>query len=310
MRRGQPADGRAEEPADPELLRRMRLGDESALEALYVRYGGLVFTLALRIVGDPELAREVLQDTFLRSWDRCDTYDSGRGRVPWWLMGIARNRAVDVLRSRPHQARLREQERLRSSTHVGEPAGPGGVDAVLSHAVIQALQGLSARSARRSSSPTTGGSLRLRSRGSWRSRWEPSRVAPARPWNACARCSSRSSTRLGSRDSAVTDEHMVDDLAAYALGSLEETERARVEAPPRGLRVLHCPTAGVPGRGRFAAPRSRAGARTARRVGRDPSGRQRAADPARAVGDRNTIAELAAHREVASERWRQRSSCS
>jgi RNA polymerase sigma-70 factor, ECF subfamily len=144
MRRGQPADGRAEEPADPELLRRMRLGDESALEALYVRYGGLVFTLALRIVGDPELAREVLQDTFLRSWDGCDTYDSGRGRVPWWLMGIARNRAIDVLRSRPHQARLREQERLPSSTHVGEPAGPGGVDAVLSHAVIQALQGLSA----------------------------------------------------------------------------------------------------------------------------------------------------------------------
>jgi RNA polymerase sigma-70 factor, ECF subfamily len=144
MKRGQPAGGRAEEPADPELLRRMRLGDESALEALYARYGGLVFTLALRIVGDPELAREVLQDTFLRSWDGCDTYDCGRGRVPWWLMGIARNRAIDVLRSRPHQARLREQERLRSSTPVGEPAVPGGVDAVLSHAVIRALEGLSA----------------------------------------------------------------------------------------------------------------------------------------------------------------------
>jgi RNA polymerase sigma-70 factor, ECF subfamily len=144
MRHGQPASGRADEPADPELLRRMRLGDESALEALYERYGGLVFTLALRIVGDPELAREVLQDTFLRSWDGCDTYDSGRGRVAWWLMGIARNRAIDLLRSRPHQARLREQERLRSSTHVSEPAGPGGVDAVLGHAVIQALQGLSA----------------------------------------------------------------------------------------------------------------------------------------------------------------------
>jgi RNA polymerase sigma-70 factor (ECF subfamily) len=140
MKRGQPAGGRAEEPADPELLRRMRLGDESALEALYARYGGLVFTLALRIVGDPELAREVLQDTFLRSWDGCDTYDCGRGRVPWWLMGIARNRAIDVLRSRPHQARLREQERLRSSTPVGEPAVPGGVDAVLSHAVIRALE--------------------------------------------------------------------------------------------------------------------------------------------------------------------------
>ena len=54
---------------DPELLRRMRLGDESALETLYARYGGLLYTLALRIVGDGDLAREVVQDTFVRSWD-------------------------------------------------------------------------------------------------------------------------------------------------------------------------------------------------------------------------------------------------
>lgn len=132
------ADG--EEPTDPELLRRMRLGDESALEVLYVRYGGLVYTLALRIVGDPELAREVLQDTFLRSWDGREGYDPQRGRVPWWLMGIARNRAVDLLRSRSHQARLREQEPLAASTPAGEPAGPHVMG--LRHAIVSALQGL------------------------------------------------------------------------------------------------------------------------------------------------------------------------
>jgi RNA polymerase sigma-70 factor (ECF subfamily) len=143
MKRGQPAAREAEEPADSELLRRMRLGDESALEALYGRYGGLVFTLALRIVGDSELAREVLQDTFLRSWDGRETYDSSRGRVAWWLMGITRNRAVDLLRSRQHQARLRENERLQSSVHTGEPAAPESGDVVLRHAVTQALEGLS-----------------------------------------------------------------------------------------------------------------------------------------------------------------------
>jgi RNA polymerase sigma-70 factor (ECF subfamily) len=94
---------------DPDLLRRMRLGDESALETLYARYGGLLYTLALRIVGDGELAREVVQDTFLRSWDGRETYDPQRGRVPWWLMGIARNRAIDLLRSRSHQQRIRER---------------------------------------------------------------------------------------------------------------------------------------------------------------------------------------------------------
>jgi RNA polymerase sigma-70 factor (ECF subfamily) len=99
----------AEGVDDSDLLRRMRLGDEGALEALYARYGGLLYTLALRIVGDRELAREVVQDTFLRSWDGRETYDAQRGRVPWWLMGIARNRAIDLLRSRSHQQRIRER---------------------------------------------------------------------------------------------------------------------------------------------------------------------------------------------------------
>src|SRR5262245_4606471 len=144
MRRGPWGGAGAEEPADPELLRRMRLGDEAALEALYARYGGLVFTLALRIVGDPELAREVLQDTFLRSWNGRETYDPGRGRVPWWLMGIARNRAVDLLRSRPHQARLREQEPLPPGTPAGELRHTGASDTVvLRQTVIEALDGLS-----------------------------------------------------------------------------------------------------------------------------------------------------------------------
>src|SRR5262245_60857381 len=101
-----------EEPTDLALLDRMRGGSEAALERLYARYAGLVFTLALRVVHDHELAREVLQDTFLRCWDGRETYDATRGRVAWWLMGIARHRAIDLLRSRSHQARLREGEPL------------------------------------------------------------------------------------------------------------------------------------------------------------------------------------------------------
>src|SRR5262245_16803510 len=130
MRPGSSAREAAEKPVDLELLRQMRLGDESALEALYTRYGGLIFTLALRIVGDPELAREVLQDTFLRCWDGRDAFDPERGRVPWWLMGIARNRAIDLLRSRPHQARLREQHRMRSPVRTSVPPDPSPADAV------------------------------------------------------------------------------------------------------------------------------------------------------------------------------------
>jgi RNA polymerase sigma-70 factor, ECF subfamily len=138
----QPLPGKgSDEPSDLELLRRMRGEDETALEILYNRYAGLIFTLALRIVGDPELAREVLQDAFLHCWDGRETYDVGRGRVPWWLMGIARNRAIDLLRSRPHQARLREREHL--VVGIGEPTHPDATDSfTMRHAVVSALQGL------------------------------------------------------------------------------------------------------------------------------------------------------------------------
>jgi RNA polymerase sigma-70 factor (ECF subfamily) len=139
-RRGTSVGAGPDDPADPELLRRMGRGDEAALEALYARYGGLVYTLALRIVGDRELAREVLQDTFLRCWNGGATYDPVRGRVPWWLMGIARNGAIDLLRSRPHQARLREQEPLTPEV----AAYPEAAETVLlRRTVTGALQGLS-----------------------------------------------------------------------------------------------------------------------------------------------------------------------
>lgn len=129
-------------PTDAELLERMRDGDERALEALYARYGGLVYALALRIVGDRELAREVLQDTFLRSWDGRETYDPKRGRVAWWLIGVARNRAIDLLRSRSHHARLREQGPIREEGR--EPSGPDAQELLLvRRAVGDALRSLS-----------------------------------------------------------------------------------------------------------------------------------------------------------------------
>jgi RNA polymerase sigma-70 factor, ECF subfamily len=96
-------------PSDADLLARVRARDERALMMLYDRYGGFVLTVALRIVGDRELAQEVLQDTFLRCWNGAAQYQAERGHVGAWLTGIARNRAIDLLRSRQHQARLRER---------------------------------------------------------------------------------------------------------------------------------------------------------------------------------------------------------
>jgi RNA polymerase sigma-70 factor (ECF subfamily) len=72
--------------------------DETALKALYERYSRLIFTVALRRLNDRGLAEEVLQDVFIRCWQQAATYRPDAGSVPAWLLGITRNRTVDVQR--------------------------------------------------------------------------------------------------------------------------------------------------------------------------------------------------------------------
>jgi len=128
---------------DEAVVQQLGQHDEQALAVLYDRYADLIFTLALRIVGDRQLAEEVVQDTFLRCWDGIETYHASRGRVAAWLIGIARNRAIDLLRSRSHQARLREHAALPGDD---EPQAPSVADAAealdLRHTVVAALHQL------------------------------------------------------------------------------------------------------------------------------------------------------------------------
>jgi RNA polymerase sigma-70 factor (ECF subfamily) len=75
-------------------------------------------------VGDRHLAEEVLQDTFWRCWVGAEQFDSHRGRPAGWLLGVARNRAIDVLRGCQHQARLHERDALGPSESAHDPASP------------------------------------------------------------------------------------------------------------------------------------------------------------------------------------------
>ncbi len=102
---------RAEE--DEQLIGRLVAGDVAALDALYDRYAGVVFALVLRIVADRPVAEELLQETFLRAWQRAGLFEGSRGRVPSWLLGIAHNLAIDELRRRrrcPQAVTPRERE--------------------------------------------------------------------------------------------------------------------------------------------------------------------------------------------------------
>ncbi len=82
------------------LLWAIRSGDESAMATLYDRYSGLVYAVALRVLGDTGAAEDVLQEVFLQLWRNPAAFDSGRGNLGAWLAVIARNRAIDGLRKR------------------------------------------------------------------------------------------------------------------------------------------------------------------------------------------------------------------
>ncbi|MEA2447005.1 MAG: polymerase sigma-70 factor, subfamily [Actinomycetota bacterium] len=83
---------------DAALAERLLVRDEAALRTAIDAYGDVVYGMARRIVIEPSLAEEVAQDTFLALWRRPGAFDSARGSLQAFLAGIARNKAIDLVR--------------------------------------------------------------------------------------------------------------------------------------------------------------------------------------------------------------------
>lgn len=82
------------------LVSAIRSGDEHAMAQLYERYSPIVYSVALRVLGDTAAAEDILQEVFVQLWRSPDAFDASRGSLPGWLAVIARNRAIDSLRKR------------------------------------------------------------------------------------------------------------------------------------------------------------------------------------------------------------------
>lgn len=80
------------------LIAQIAQGDEQAFLSIYDRYASRVYGLTLHILGDPMLAEEATQDTFLKLWSRARQYLTERGPFLPWLLTIARHVALDRLR--------------------------------------------------------------------------------------------------------------------------------------------------------------------------------------------------------------------
>jgi len=86
------------EPTDGVLIERVRQRDQAAMATLYDRYARPVYAVALRILREPRAAEDVVQDAFLTVWQRPDAYLPERGAFGPWILRVARNRAIDLLR--------------------------------------------------------------------------------------------------------------------------------------------------------------------------------------------------------------------
>lgn len=84
--------------SDGELIASIAGGDQEALASVYAKYSPLLYSTALRILGDPTAAEEILQDAFFQLWLTAGKFDSARGSLIGWLLCITRTRALSRLR--------------------------------------------------------------------------------------------------------------------------------------------------------------------------------------------------------------------
>ncbi len=116
--------------SDAELIALAARGDERAMATLYDRYGGVLYAVAYRIVGQRADAEEVVVEAFAQAWRDAPRFEAARGSVAGWLTMIGRSRALDLVRARTRRERItasaaadRPDSPLAMGDWRGDPAG-------------------------------------------------------------------------------------------------------------------------------------------------------------------------------------------
>jgi RNA polymerase sigma-70 factor (ECF subfamily) len=81
-----------------ELISRLVNRDEAALLELYDQYGGLVYSIAVQILRNEQAAEEVMQDVFMKTWEKIGQFNPSQAKFTTWIARISRNTSIDALR--------------------------------------------------------------------------------------------------------------------------------------------------------------------------------------------------------------------
>ncbi|HEX3938220.1 MAG TPA: sigma-70 family RNA polymerase sigma factor [Xanthobacteraceae bacterium] len=103
------------------LLGAVATGDEAAFERLYIETRAKLYGVLLRILGRPALADEVMQETYLKVWKMADRFDPALASPITWMVAIARNRAIDIVRKRGEVSIEEDPEALEVASEAPAP---------------------------------------------------------------------------------------------------------------------------------------------------------------------------------------------
>lgn len=103
---------------ETQLVERLKAGNSDAFAELYDRYSPALLGICLKIVGNSSDAENVLQDTFVKIWRNIAHYDASKGRLFTWLLAVARNTALDFVRSAYFSAK-KEIQNIDTAVSIG-----------------------------------------------------------------------------------------------------------------------------------------------------------------------------------------------
>lgn len=89
--------------SEDELVLALKDHEVVALQALYRMYSGTLLSVISRILVEPDIAEDIVQETFMKIWYSVEQYERSKGRLFTWMINIARNSAIDVLRSKKYR---------------------------------------------------------------------------------------------------------------------------------------------------------------------------------------------------------------
>jgi RNA polymerase sigma-70 factor (ECF subfamily) len=95
--------------SEQELVALLLQQNGQAFSYLYDNYSPALFGIINQIIPDKNISADVLQDVFINIWKKINSYDETKGRLFTWMLNIARNAAIDKIRSRPYQNSLKNQ---------------------------------------------------------------------------------------------------------------------------------------------------------------------------------------------------------